>query len=237
MVKDQHPQSVKEATASLLPVWLEAFKVLLNHDAQRDVANNDNWDGLAIRIQIFKVHLFSLETNNALIGGQFQTLDTIHTSFPRALTPYLKDFLAASLQHLQSLFPTFTEFYLTSSASPPGSSEDEFIGLPHLICPIIDFMSSATRGGRAKEWFDSGNLQALVHSLFRYVQMTEEDVRPSLRRRFPDFQLIVVSGRNVGCQCQCFRCARGRRDSSVQCPRCWLRSAGCKFHPLQCIYD
>ncbi|KZP10073.1 ARM repeat-containing protein, partial [Athelia psychrophila] len=157
MVKDQHPQSVKEATASLLPVWLEAFKVLLNHDAQRDVANNDNWDGLAIRIQIFK------------------TLDTIHTSFPRALTPYLKDFLAASLQHLQSLFPTFTEFYLTSSASPPGSSEDEFIGLPHLICPIIDFMSSATRGGRAKEWFDSGNLQALVHSLFRYVQMTEED--------------------------------------------------------------
>lgn len=55
MVKDQHPQSVKEATASVLPEWLEAFKVLLNIDPQQDVANAENWDGLAIRIQIFKV--------------------------------------------------------------------------------------------------------------------------------------------------------------------------------------
>jgi len=55
MVKDQHPQAVAEATASVLPVWLEAFKVLLNIDPQQDVKNTDNWDGLIIRIQIFKV--------------------------------------------------------------------------------------------------------------------------------------------------------------------------------------
>lgn len=55
MVKDQHPEAVKEATMSVLPVWLEAFKVLLNIDPAQDVASNDNWDGLAIRIQIFKV--------------------------------------------------------------------------------------------------------------------------------------------------------------------------------------
>lgn len=55
MVKDQHPQAVKEATASVLPVWLEAFKVLLNIDPQQDVRNTDNWDGLTIRIQVFKV--------------------------------------------------------------------------------------------------------------------------------------------------------------------------------------
>jgi importin-9 len=55
MVKDQHPQATKEATASVLPVWLEAFQVLLNIDPQQDVANPNNWDGLAVRIQIFKV--------------------------------------------------------------------------------------------------------------------------------------------------------------------------------------
>jgi importin-9 len=55
MVKDQHPQATKEATASVLPVWLEAFQVLLNIDPQQDVANSNNWDGLAVRIQIFKV--------------------------------------------------------------------------------------------------------------------------------------------------------------------------------------
>jgi hypothetical protein len=55
MVKDQHPQAVAEATASVLPVWLEAFKVLLNIDPQQDMKNTDHWDGLSIRIQIFKV--------------------------------------------------------------------------------------------------------------------------------------------------------------------------------------
>lgn len=40
----------------------------------------------------------------------------------------------------------------------------------------MDFVSSATRGGKARDWFDQGNLQGLVGSLFNFVQMTEEDV-------------------------------------------------------------
>ena len=55
MVKDQHPQAVTEATAFVLPVWLQAFNVLLNIDPRQDVLNADNWDGLMIRIQVFKV--------------------------------------------------------------------------------------------------------------------------------------------------------------------------------------
>lgn len=55
MVKDQHPQAVKEATESVLPIWLEAFRVLLKIDPVSDVSNGKNWDGLAVRIQIFKV--------------------------------------------------------------------------------------------------------------------------------------------------------------------------------------
>lgn len=57
MVKDQHPQAVKEATSSILPVWLDAFRVLLNLDPIQDISNQQNWDGLAVRIQIFKVGL------------------------------------------------------------------------------------------------------------------------------------------------------------------------------------
>lgn len=55
MVRDQHPHAVKEATGSILPVWIEAFKVLLNAPAQQDVQAIDNWDGLTIRMEIFKV--------------------------------------------------------------------------------------------------------------------------------------------------------------------------------------
>lgn len=57
MVKEMHPQAIKEATASVLPVWLEAFKVLLNIDPRQDLAGPEKWDGLAIRIQVYRVRL------------------------------------------------------------------------------------------------------------------------------------------------------------------------------------
>lgn len=55
MVKEQHPQAVKEATGSILPVWIDAFKVLLNASPENDVRNVSSWDSLAIRIEIFRV--------------------------------------------------------------------------------------------------------------------------------------------------------------------------------------
>ncbi|OBZ68625.1 Importin-9 [Grifola frondosa] len=157
MVKDQHPQAVKEAIASVLTVWLDAFKVLLNIDPRQDVENTPNWDGLAIRIQIFK------------------TLDTINTSFHRALTPHLRDFLTASLNHLHALFPTFAQYYLMAASPVPPSSEDDSIELTQLVCPIIDFVSSIARTGRAKEWFTSDNLHSLTGAVFNWVQMSQED--------------------------------------------------------------
>ncbi|KAF9078120.1 ARM repeat-containing protein [Rhodocollybia butyracea] len=155
MVKEQHPQAVKEAIASVLPVWLEAFKVLLNMDPQKDVS--DNWEGLAVRIQIFKA------------------LDTIHTSFPRSITPYLHDLLPASLIHLNSLYSTFECYYLASSETVPSSSEDEAIELPQLITSVMDFVSSVARNGRAKDWFAGDNSIALVSAVFNYIQMTDDD--------------------------------------------------------------
>ena len=59
MVKDQHPQAVKEATASVLPVWLDAFRVLLSIDPLQDISGA-HWDGLSIKIEVFKVCFFAL---------------------------------------------------------------------------------------------------------------------------------------------------------------------------------
>jgi len=105
-----------------------------------------------------------------------QTLDTIHTSFPRTLTPYLNDFLTSSLNHLHALFPTFSHYYLLNAESAPSSSENDSIDLTQLICPILDFVSAVSRGGKARDWFDPGNLNNLIASVFGYTQMTEEDV-------------------------------------------------------------
>ncbi|PFH48408.1 hypothetical protein AMATHDRAFT_65585 [Amanita thiersii Skay4041] len=157
MVKDQHPQAVKEATASVLPVWLDAFKVLLNLDIEQELQRSDNWDGLTVRIQVFK------------------TLDTMHTSFPRALTHYLQEFLNSSLHHLQKLYPSFVHYYISPSESAPRNSEDETIELPQLICPIIDFISTVARSGKAKTWFEGERFTAMVDAIFKFTQMTDDD--------------------------------------------------------------
>jgi hypothetical protein len=102
-----------------------------------------------------------------------QTLDTIHTSFPRALTPYLKDYLTSSLVHLGALLPTFSHYYLSSTNTAPSSSEDDNIDLPQLVCPIIDFMGAVARGGKAREWFKGAN--ELIAVVFAYMQMTSDD--------------------------------------------------------------
>lgn len=48
--------------------------------------------------------------------------------------------------------------------------------LPQLLCPILDFVTAVSRGGKAREWFVGGNLTALISSVFNFVQMTDEDV-------------------------------------------------------------
>lgn len=54
MVREVHKQSVKEVTASVLPIWLDAFKALLALDPLNDV-NAKYWDGIALKREIIKV--------------------------------------------------------------------------------------------------------------------------------------------------------------------------------------
>lgn len=177
MVKDQHPQAVKEATASVLPVWIEAFKVLLSMDPRQDVQDSASWDNLAIRIQIFKVTFSFSPVNQSVNCCSEQTLDTIHMSFSRALTPHLGDLLTSALSHLHGVLPTFVHYYLSpNSPAIPRSSEEEPIELSQFGCPIIDFVSSVIRGGKAKGWLEPTNMEALVTAILGWIQMTGEDV-------------------------------------------------------------
>lgn len=176
MVKDQHPQAAKEASLTVLPVWLEAFKYLLQPDIAQELLGSRNWDGLGIRIQIFKVcgvHFLGSTPHTQ----RLQTLYNIHTSFPKALVPFLNDYLNLSLAHLVSLYPVFTHFYIQSSNSVPENSEDEVVELPQLLCPILDFLSATTRSSKAREWwFESNNLVNVIPAVFNYLQITDDDV-------------------------------------------------------------
>ena len=54
MAKDRHPQAAKEAAGNVLPAWLDPFNVLLDLDPRQDVSG-EHWDGLEIRVQIFRL--------------------------------------------------------------------------------------------------------------------------------------------------------------------------------------
>jgi hypothetical protein len=120
--------------------------------------------------------LFILSHSNNVDTHDAQTLNTIHSFFSRILTLYLTDFLTSSLDQLRLLLPTYSRYYLSNAESVPPSSEDDSIDLPQLICPILEFCSAVSRGGRAKGWFGEENLRNLIALVFSYVQMTEEDV-------------------------------------------------------------
>ena len=80
------------------------------------------------------------------------------------------------------LYPTFEAYYL-GSAVPLASAEEDTIDLPELICPLLDFVGAAKKGGRAKDWFTEGNggrVTELVKEVIRWGQMSEEDVRSKL---------------------------------------------------------
>ena len=119
-----------------------------------------------------------------------QTLDVLHTSFPRALASFLPDFFAASLNHLHVLYPTFSHYYLSATEAVPSTSEDESIELPQLLCPIIDFLSAVTRGAKGREWLGEENILSLVAYMFNYVQMTDDDVSSSTCRGVASFSLF-----------------------------------------------
>jgi importin-9 len=161
MVKEQHPKGVKEAIDAVLPQWIDAFIVLLDQDLTEEVVSGNNWDALLVCMQVFK------------------TLDTIQTIFSRSLKSYSSRLLDAALRHLQILLPIFEKYYLDPSASPPLSAEDENMSLSRIACPIIDFTSNAARGSAARPWFEPTHLEQLTCAIFRWVQMTGEDVSPA----------------------------------------------------------
>lgn len=57
MVKDQIPAAVTEASNVVLPLWLDAFRIVLESDPINDVRDTTDWSALAPRIQIFRVRM------------------------------------------------------------------------------------------------------------------------------------------------------------------------------------
>ncbi|KAG9127317.1 hypothetical protein FRC07_014850 [Ceratobasidium sp. 392] len=163
MVKEQHPAAVSEATTSVLPTWLNAFQVLLAIDPRTDVTNSNDWDGLAVRTEIYR------------------SLNTIHTSFPKSLSSYTPTLLSHSLSHLQNLLPVFVNHYVQSDAvSPPTSSTDDpdqQVSLTHSASSLIDYVGNAIRTSAGRSWFEStdGALQSYIEMVASWAQMTEED--------------------------------------------------------------
>ncbi|CUA67452.1 Importin-9 [Rhizoctonia solani] len=163
MVKEQHPSAITEATTSVLPTWLNAFQVLLAIDPQSDVSSSDNWDGLAVRTEVYR------------------SLNIIHTSFPKSLSTFTPTLLGYSLNHLNRLLPSFINHYVRAGADPtPATSSDDpdqQVSLANLASSLLDYVGSAVRTSVGRSWFEStdGALQNYIEMVAGWSQMTEED--------------------------------------------------------------
>jgi importin-9 len=107
-----------------------------------------------------------------------KTLDTIYTSFPKSMAPFVNDLLNISLGHLQSLYPAFIQYYLKVDSTPPKCSEDDTeIHVTNLVTKIFDFLGTVARLGKARAWFTNDACMSLINAVFNFTQMTQEDVR------------------------------------------------------------
>ena len=175
MVKDQHPAAVQEATASIIPVWLEAFQVLLGLDISQDV-NEQSLDGLAIRKELFKASNPSAYILHSTLTCWPQTLDVLNTSFPKSLKPHAPTFLSSGVSHLRDLAPLSSKLSEDPRLIPTPSDDDGQLDLMQLVCPIFDFISSTIRSGSGKVWTTTENLGGLIRAVTWWVQITREDV-------------------------------------------------------------
>ena len=87
----------------------------------------------------------------------------------------MPSFLDLAVGHLNILYPTFDQYYISSSDPLPPSDDDDQVHLSHLISSILDFTSGMVRGGKAKAWFTQEHSAELIQCVFRYAQMTDED--------------------------------------------------------------
>lgn len=199
MVKDQVPSALTEASDVVLPQWLDAFRLTLESDPVDDVRNPSDWSALAPRIQIFRVRIF-ICSGSLMLNDDDQTLNALNSALPRLLTPYLPTFLSLTLAHLNSLLPLFHQYYVAEGATAPPASTpddpDQEISLPNFASNMIDFLSQAVSGGRARSWFTDNDhvyVGACVRVVAGWTQMTDEDVRIAfaLLHRFAD---VLTSG-------------------------------------------
>ena len=64
MVREVHKDAVKEIAASVIPIWLDTFKALINVDPLSDI-NSQHWDGVALKREIIKVRHRKLDSLRA----------------------------------------------------------------------------------------------------------------------------------------------------------------------------
>ncbi|BEJ11716.1 hypothetical protein CspHIS471_0201760 [Cutaneotrichosporon sp. HIS471] len=166
MLKDEHPQAVRQALDGMAPVWFDAFTQLLSVDAAVDLQTS--WESLALRIRIFRVLL------------QFQT------KFPRYIAPHIPTFLRLAILNLTSLLPAFNRYYISSDPESPDPPlpEDSFqvkMDLDDLASSIFEYLEPTVRSKEAKDILlnaaeDRGTavMETIVGLVLTYTQVTRQ---------------------------------------------------------------
>ncbi|CAK9782992.1 ARM repeat-containing protein [Cutaneotrichosporon oleaginosum] len=166
MLKEEHPQAVRQALNSMAPVWFDAFTQLLSVDAAVDLQTS--WESLALRIRIFRVLL------------QFQT------KFPRYIAPHIPTFLRLSILNLTSLLPAFNRYYVSSDPDSPDPPipEDSYqvkMDLDDLASAIFEYLEPTVRSKDAQEILLNASeergtavMETIVGLVLTYTQVTRQ---------------------------------------------------------------
>lgn len=176
IIKDEHPDAANTAVATMLPMWLETLRGVLGtytgEGTVKALQQEDEkaWAGLGILAELFR------------------TFSTVQSCFPRVMTTQLEEYITLSTLQLQTLYPIFYDFYVSSTDSarePPSASsnadDDLESDVPAVACAALDFLTAISRARGAKNVFIQADgqgtklHQSLVALVLKWSQIRRDE--------------------------------------------------------------
>ncbi|KAI7889931.1 armadillo-type protein [Mucor mucedo] len=162
-LREEDPTLADQFIAPIIPQWLEAFIVILNHHVQGDAEKATEEYGLKMKV--------------------VKCICTISAEFPKYITTSLPQIFEPIWMDLYNLRERYVQEFV-SDAGESGEtfqdSEGNEIGFQHLLYVLFDFVSTACTKKTVKHLFvnpegaATGFFEQLLYVYIIYMQITQE---------------------------------------------------------------
>ncbi|KAI7903140.1 armadillo-type protein [Cokeromyces recurvatus] len=164
-LREENPALAEQFIAPIIPQWMEAFVIILNHHVQGDDEKATEEYGLKMKV--------------------VKCICTISAEFPKYISSLLPQLFEPIWMDLYNLRERYVEEFVSDSGDIGESyqdSEGNEIGFQHLLYVLFDFVAAACTKKTVRHLFmnadgtATGFFEQLLYVYIIYMQITQEQI-------------------------------------------------------------